>query len=209
MRKTALALLASTVLVAGCGGGKSATNASGAKVFASAGCGGCHTLSAANSNGQTGPNLDQLTPSYGTVVRQVSNGGGGMPSFSGKLSKGQIRDVASFVVDSTKNHSAALTAFEPNHEQLADCHSDYACYKQAFGNIAYYDGPETALSRLATYMKTNEEVNTGCHQIAHSIAHAGYAHFHDSAAPARGHGAMTCWSGDYHGLLDAAFAGAP
>ena len=100
MRKTAIALLASTVLVAGCGGGgKSATNASGAKVFASAGCGGCHTLSAANSNGQTGPNLDQLTPSYGTVVRQVSSGGGGMPSFSGKLSKGQIRDVAGFVVD--------------------------------------------------------------------------------------------------------------
>jgi hypothetical protein len=86
-------------------------------------------------------------------VRQVSGGGGGMPSFSGKLSKGQIRDVASFVVDSTKNHSAALTAFEPNHEKVSDCHSDYACYKQAFGNIAYYDGPETALSRLATYMK--------------------------------------------------------
>jgi cytochrome c553 len=210
MRKTALALLASTVLVAGCGGGgKSATSASGAKVFASAGCGGCHTLSAANSNGQTGPNLDQLTPSYGTVVRQVSSGGGGMPSFSGKLSKGQIRDVASFVVDSTKNHSAALTAFEPNHEQLADCHSDYACYKQAFGNIAYYDGPETALSRLATYMKTNQEVNSGCHQIAHSIGHAGYAHFHDNAAQALAHGSMTCWSGYYHGVVERAFAGVP
>jgi len=33
MRKTALALLASTVLLAGCGGGKSATNRAGAKVF--------------------------------------------------------------------------------------------------------------------------------------------------------------------------------
>src|SRR5438094_1385594 len=127
MRKTALALLASTVLVAGCGGGKSATNASGAKVFASAGCGGCHTLSAAKSNGQSGPDLDQLKPSYGAVVRQVSSGGSGMPSFSAKLSKGQIRDVASYVVDSTKNNPAALTAFQPNHEKLSDCHSDYAC----------------------------------------------------------------------------------
>src|SRR5438132_13168463 len=100
MRKTALALLASTVLVAGCGGGKSATNAAGAKVFASAGCGGCHTLSAANSNGQSGPDLDQMKPSYGAVVRQVSSGGGGMPSFSAKISKGQVRDVSGYFGDS-------------------------------------------------------------------------------------------------------------
>src|SRR5437588_11247823 len=110
MRKTALALLAATVLVAGCGGGKSATNASGAKVFASAGCGGCHTLSAAKSNGQTGTNLDQLKPSYGAIVRQVSSGGAGRPSCLARLSKGQIRDVANYVVDSTKNDSTALTA---------------------------------------------------------------------------------------------------
>ena len=107
MRKTALALLTAAVLVAGCGGGKTAPDASGAKVFASAGCGGCHTLSAAKSKGQTGPDLDQLRPSYGAVVRQVSTGGAGMPSFSGKLNKGQIRDVANYVVDSTKNNSVA------------------------------------------------------------------------------------------------------
>src|SRR6266566_1478317 len=209
MRKTALALLASTVLVAGCGGGKSATNAAGAKVFASAGCGSCHTLSAARSNGQTGPDLDQLKPSYGAVVRQVSSGGAGMPSFSDKLNKGQIRDVASYVVDSTKNNLSALTAFQPNHEKPSDCHGDYACYKQAFGNIAYYDGPETALARLATYMKTNQEVSRGCDEIAHSIGHAGYAHFHDNAAQALAHGSMTCWSGYYHGVVERAFAGVP
>src|SRR5262249_1442933 len=73
MRGTALALLVAGLLVAGCGG-KNATSKAGAKVFASAGCGGCHTLSAAKSSGQTGPNLDQLRPTYDTVVRQVSNG---------------------------------------------------------------------------------------------------------------------------------------
>src|ERR1041385_7741360 len=117
MRKTALALLAATVLVAGCGGGKGAKSKAGAKVFASAGCGGCHTLSAAKTSGQTGPNLDQVKPTYDAVVRQVSNGGGGMPSFSGKLSTGQIRDVASFVAESTKNNSVALTALHPNKEK--------------------------------------------------------------------------------------------
>jgi cytochrome c553 len=209
MRKTALALLASTVLVAGCGGGKSATNKDGAKVFASSGCGGCHTLSAAKSSGQTGPNLDQLKPTYDAVVRQVSNGGGGMPSFSGKLNTAQIRDVASFVAESTKNDSAALTAFKPNHVKLANCHDDYACYKQAFGNIAYYQSPETALADLSSYMKTNRLVNSGCHQIAHTIGHAGYVKYHDNAAQALANGSMTCWSGYYHGVIERAFGGVP
>ena len=184
MRNAAFTVLAATFLLAGCGGGKGGSNASGAKVFDSARCGGCHTLSAAKSNGQTGPNLDAAKPSYDVVVRQVSNGGGGMPAFSGRLSTGQIRDVASFVAASTKNNSAALTAFHPSHEKLSDCHGDYACYKQAFGNIAYYDGPETALARLASAMRTNQQVNSGCHQIAHEIGHAAYVRYQDHAAQA-------------------------
>jgi mono/diheme cytochrome c family protein len=34
----------------------------GAQVFANNGCGGCHTLAAANSGGTTGPNLDEALP---------------------------------------------------------------------------------------------------------------------------------------------------
>ena len=34
----------------------------GAQVFANNGCGGCHTLAAANSGGVTGPNLDEYWP---------------------------------------------------------------------------------------------------------------------------------------------------
>ena len=71
--------------------------AAGAKVFASAGCGSCHTLAAANTSGQVGPNLDEAHPSFGTVQVMVTNGGGGMPSFKGQLSEQQIRDVAAFV----------------------------------------------------------------------------------------------------------------
>jgi cytochrome c553 len=209
MRRAAFGLLAATLLLSGCGASKPGSNSAGGKVFASAGCGGCHTLWAAKSNGQTGPNLDQAKPSYDAVVRQVSNGGGGMPSFTAKLNTSQIRDVASFVATSTKNNSAALTAFHPNSEKLSDCHSDYACYKQAFGNLAYYDGPQTALTRLATYMRTNQEVNSGCHQIAHEIGHAGYVHYHDNAAQALANGSMTCWSGYYHGVIERAFGGVP
>jgi mono/diheme cytochrome c family protein len=75
--------------------------AAGKSVFASAGCGGCHTLKAANSHGTVGPNLDQLKPSLSAATNQIEHGGGGMPAFQGQLSSKQIADVAAFVVKST------------------------------------------------------------------------------------------------------------
>jgi len=75
--------------------------AAGKQVFASAGCAGCHTLKAAGSSGNVGPNLDQLKPSYEAAVKQVTNGGGAMPAFKDQLSQKQIEDVAAFVATST------------------------------------------------------------------------------------------------------------
>lgn len=69
----------------------------GAQVFATSGCGGCHTLKAARSNGQIGPNLDELRPTAAVVEAKVETGGGVMPSFRDKLSSAQIQAVASFV----------------------------------------------------------------------------------------------------------------
>jgi mono/diheme cytochrome c family protein len=73
----------------------------GKAVFASAGCGSCHTLKAAGATGTVGPNLDQLKPAYNIVVHQVEVGGGAMPAFKGSLTTKQIQDVAAFVVAST------------------------------------------------------------------------------------------------------------
>lgn len=69
----------------------------GRAVFASAGCGTCHTLAAAKSTGTVGPDLDQLKPSESAVQHQVENGGGAMPAFKGKLSAAQIQAVAQYV----------------------------------------------------------------------------------------------------------------
>ncbi len=68
----------------------------GMKVFSST-CASCHTLAAAGSTGTVGPNLDQLKPSDAVVVKQVTNGGGGMPAFGSSLSKAQIEAVAKYV----------------------------------------------------------------------------------------------------------------
>ena len=73
----------------------------GSAVFASGGCGGCHTLAAAHASGTVGPNLDQLKPDYQAVTAQVTNGGAAMPAFKSKLSAQQIADVAAYVVVST------------------------------------------------------------------------------------------------------------
>jgi cytochrome c551 len=83
------------------GGGTTGDAANGEAVFASAGCGGCHTFSKAGSSGSIGPDLDDAAPSFDKVVTQVTNGGGPMPSFKDQLSEQEIRDVAAFVSGSS------------------------------------------------------------------------------------------------------------
>ncbi len=80
----------------GCGGGSS-----GKKLFTSAGCSGCHTLADAGAAGQSGPNLDIAKPMAAQVEAQVTQGGGGMPSFAGQLSSDQIKAVADYVEQAT------------------------------------------------------------------------------------------------------------
>jgi cytochrome c553 len=76
--------------------------ADGEDVFASAGCGGCHTLEAAGASGNVGPNLDDAKPPHDLVVERVTHGMGVMPSFKGQLDDQQIQDVAAYVVASTQ-----------------------------------------------------------------------------------------------------------
>ena len=73
----------------------------GADVWSANGCGGCHTLAAANATGNVGPNLDDTKPSYELAVTRITKGQGAMPSFGDTLEPQQIADVAQYVVDST------------------------------------------------------------------------------------------------------------
>jgi mono/diheme cytochrome c family protein len=69
----------------------------GKTVFQSAGCGSCHTLKDAGSNGTVGPNLDDAKPSFQLAVERVTLGKSPMPSFKGQLKDQQIADVAQYV----------------------------------------------------------------------------------------------------------------
>lgn len=77
----------------------------GAGVFASAGCGSCHTLSAAGSTGTVGPDMDHQAYSIPEVENQVYYGGSDMPPFggaNGSLSNQQIADVSTYVSQSSQ-----------------------------------------------------------------------------------------------------------
>ncbi len=76
----------------------------GKAVFASSGCGSCHTLAAAGSTGNVGPNLDQVKPGQALVRTFVQNGstsgGISMPAFA-NMSQTDLNNVAAFVYAST------------------------------------------------------------------------------------------------------------
>jgi len=146
------AVLAIVILAAGCGGGGSSKNdalakSPGAHIFKTAGCGGCHMLKAANAKGQVGPNLDELKPDESTVARQVRVGGNGMPSFKERLSDAQISQVADYVFNAAKS-SGQAGPFKPDGTTIAACEQSNKpfCFRQAFGNLAYKEGPEKALA---------------------------------------------------------------
>src|SRR4051794_8266198 len=93
-------VLLSALLVAGCGGGSSGSGGGSGKPadqFVSLGCAACHTLGAADAHGNRGPNLDDVKPSVAEVEQQVTDGGGGMPSFKSRLSAEQIHALAVYV----------------------------------------------------------------------------------------------------------------
>ena len=81
-------------------GGGQADPQAGEEVFASAGCGTCHTFEPAGASGTAAPSLDESDASYEEAYEQISEGGGGMPAFKDQLDEQQIADVTAFVVES-------------------------------------------------------------------------------------------------------------
>ena len=64
-------------------------------------CGVCHTLQAAGSTGDIGPNFDQLTPTIPQIISAVTNGIGVMSPWEGILTDEEIEAVAYYVFNST------------------------------------------------------------------------------------------------------------
>jgi mono/diheme cytochrome c family protein len=207
------AILLAALLLTSCSGDQGASNGdpvAGKKLFASSGCSGCHTFKAAASSGTTGPDLDAASPSVAKVMRQLTTGGGLMPSFADKLSDAEKRDLAAFVGAGNSSGKAVTAPFRPDSKRLADCRDgNFECLEQAFGNLTYNEGPKPALARLQTMSTTNTAVAGDCHRIAHRMGSAALSRFKDKVAPAFIAGSPVCASGYYHGIIERAFLGQP
>ena len=64
-------------------------------------CGVCHTLKAAGSDSQIGPNFDLIKPQIPQIISAVTNGIGVMPPWGGILTYEEIEAVAYYVFNST------------------------------------------------------------------------------------------------------------
>jgi len=60
-------------------------------------CAACHTLLDAGSDGNIGPNLNEVKPDIMRVIAAVTNGIGVMPAYQGELSPEEIEAVAHYV----------------------------------------------------------------------------------------------------------------
>jgi mono/diheme cytochrome c family protein len=86
----------------------------GAQVFANNGCGGCHTLAAAEAGGTVGPSLDEALPGQSAAMIEESIADPnakivkGYPAnvmpqtFAETLSKKELEDLVQYLLDSTK-----------------------------------------------------------------------------------------------------------
>jgi len=66
-------------------------------------CGVCHTLKMAGSDGQIGPNLDELKPQISQIIIAVTNGIGVMPPWKDILTSEEIEAVAYYIFNTTNN----------------------------------------------------------------------------------------------------------
>ena len=89
--------------------------------------------------------------------------------------------------------------FVPDDTQIGECASD-SCFEQAFGNIAFRDGPRAALALVGKVY--GDGGSAGCHRVAHAIGAAALTRYHGNVSRTFAEGSSICWSGYYHGVLE-------
>jgi len=97
--------------------------------------------------------------------------------------------------------------FTPDATTLAGCAGQYSCLEQAFGNLAFRQGPKRALAVFDARLARDRNVERDCHRIVHTIGSATFARFHGNIARTFAQGSSVCASGYYHGILERAFVG--
>jgi hypothetical protein len=89
---------------------------------------------------------------------------------------------------------------------ITDCSgtaaNNYACYQQHYQDLVRGPGVEAAFKDLKDESGKSQFVQTYCHQMTHVIGRAALNLYGDVSS-AYDHGDTFCWSGYYHGVMEA------
>ena len=83
--------------------------------------------------------------------------------------------------------------------------NDYACYQQRYQSLVNDSGVEAAFTDLKNEYEKGGLVKDQCHQLTHVIGRAATDLYGDLSS-AYGRGDNFCWSGYYHGAMEAIVA---
>jgi hypothetical protein len=79
----------------------------------------------------------------------------------------------------------------------------YACYKNELTQITQKQSPEKAMALVKQAYTKVPYVKSQCHQLTHAIGRAALTKYNDDVAQTYAHGDQYCWSGYYHGAMEA------
>ena len=95
-------------------------------------------------------------------------------------------------------------SFKPDARTLEEC-AESGCVEQAYGNIAFRQGPAAALRRFDEQYADGSDPT--CHRVAHTIGSATLSRNRGNVAKTFAQGSSSCGSGYYHGVLERALLG--
>jgi hypothetical protein len=93
----------------------------------------------------------------------------------------------------------------------AETSSDFNCWQNRYQAMVNSESPEAAFADFKTVYDVNPYIKSNCHQIGHVIGRASALKY-PTLSEAYKHGDEFCWSGYYHGAIEAVatyFAGSP
>ena len=95
----------------------------------------------------------------------------------------------------------AAGLFQTDGTQVSQC-ADDACFRQAFGNVAFRDGPKAALDLVENVYGDGR--SPACHSVVHTVGEAALTRNEGDVARTLADGSSICWSGYYHGIIERA-----
>lgn len=116
-----------------------------------------------------------------------------------------VLDKPSIIDRSPIEEAAQRVAGKADGDCSGASSNDYACYQARYQNLVKDSGVDAAFAELKDEYEKNGFVKSQCHQLTHVIGRAALNLYGDLPST-YGRGDNFCWSGYYHGAMEAVVA---